>query len=71
MCGPADYDALRTCVTRLLGLSVITLAVFAIRRTARHFAELRSARSKWSPARRKPGPSVPLARLESRGYPAR
>ena len=71
MCGPADYDALRTCVTRLLGLSAITLVVFAVRQTAQHLAELRSERSKWSLARLKPGPSGPLARLESRGHRAR
>jgi hypothetical protein len=71
MCGPADYDALRTCVTRLLGLSAITLAGLAVRRTARHLAELRSERSKRFPDRLKPGPSGLLARLESRGYPAR
>jgi len=71
MCGSADYDALRTCASRLLGLSAIPLAVFAVRRTARHLAELRSVRSKWSLARLKPGPSVPLTRLESRGHSAR
>ena len=71
MCGPADYDALRTCATRLLGLSAITLAVYAFRQTAWHLAELRSERSKWSLVRLKPGPAGPLARLESRGHPAR
>jgi hypothetical protein len=57
MCGPADYDALRTSISRLLGLSAVTLAIYAIRRTTRLFAELRRECPRWFGARLKPGSS--------------
>ncbi len=67
MCGPADYDALRMSVSRLLELSGFTLAFFAVRALARTLAQARSERSPRSPAHRKPGSVDAPARLESRG----
>lgn len=41
MCGPADYDALRTSITRLLELSIAGVSVHAIHRAIGFFRGLR------------------------------
>lgn len=46
MCGPADYDALQTCILRMMEVSAAGLTTYALHQTVRHFGASRKGRSK-------------------------
>jgi len=46
MCGPADYDALQTCILRMMEVSAAGLTTYALHQTVRHFGALRKDRPK-------------------------
>ena len=67
MCGPPDFEALATCMTRLVELSAAGLATYSVCRTASLARELRRRRARRED---KPLPDLPgrLAVEGSRGH---
>jgi len=46
MCGPADFDALQTCILRMMEVSAAGLATYAMHRTVGCLGRLRREGSK-------------------------
>ena len=46
MCGPADFEALHTCIIRLAGLSAVGLTTYSVCKTASLRRERRQKREK-------------------------
>jgi hypothetical protein len=54
MCGPVDFDALNTSITRLAGLSVAGIATYAVSKTVSIYRRQKTkaeARERKAPAR--------------------
>lgn len=45
MCGPVDYDALQTCISRVVELSAAGLTTYALHRTVRYFEKSRKEKA--------------------------
>jgi hypothetical protein len=41
MCGPADFEALQTCIVRVLALSSAGLGTYVVRQTVQALSDLR------------------------------
>lgn len=67
MCGPPDFDALQTCVTRVAELSAAGLTFYAVHRTIRLIGEWKKEKAEQPGARREPAVPILMAEVEHSG----